>query len=190
VLLDEQAKKYTNNFYYYILPNNLCHYIDIYIKTNIYSLYKIIYKYTFYINRETGSYITRNKYFYDLYVKNNEIFTYISYNYRNIIKYKMKNSLLFLIYKKYIYEINTYIYYCQNNNKYMPNIQKYDNLNGLILKKSYNVGKKFMNPFSIHFSLKYHYNYIDNYIYGTRDNVPIDNICKFISNWRICILFI
>jgi hypothetical protein len=45
--LDKLAKKYSKDFSYYIIIDK--HYINIYIKSKIYSSYKIINRYSFYL---------------------------------------------------------------------------------------------------------------------------------------------
>jgi hypothetical protein len=125
-------------------------------------------------------------YIYDsFYMTKNKIYNYIQHEDDNLIKYRLKNSLLFLIYNKGMYKDNIYIY-GNCHNKYYPYKSKIYNCSNELKEQWYNSITKTL----LYFFLIYEYNYIGNYIYGRRNNQKIDDKYKFISNWQICILFI
>lgn len=88
-LLDELTGRYTNNFSYYIIIDK--HYINIYIKSKLYSLYKIIIKhYIYYLMDTYDDYLFNDDLnIYDsFYMTKNKIYNYIQHEDDNIIKYR------------------------------------------------------------------------------------------------------
>ena len=103
-----------------------------------------------------------------------------------IIKYKIKNTSLFHISNKsdfYISYKNKDKYFSSKNNNYDP-------YEPIIIETYYITRTKYLKSNYLYTFLSYKYTYIGNYIYGRRDKSQFDDKYKFISNWRICILFI